>query len=253
MAESPFGVRLWRLLSQRRPTFDTSIEQMRAVLARDADVSGRELAAVIRDGVVPGPDLVRKLAPVLGIHTADLFVIAGLPVPGDLASAWPMAPWDVGTVLRHVIRMTTDERRQLQALIGSLPTPPGTEPAPSYDDYPDTPAALLLRLLRNRNIRASTARLLKEVGDGPYVSEATIFGLGRGRVVITPQYVTAFAHLLGYLPSDMVALTGIGPVVEDARVHPASSEIAALAWQARRLSTEQLDTVIAAAQSIRQT
>ena len=45
--------------------------------------------------------------------------------------------------------------------------------------------------------------------------------LGPGKVVITPQYVTAFAHLLGYPPGDMVALTGIGPVVEDARVHPA--------------------------------
>jgi hypothetical protein len=74
----------------------------------------------------------------------------------------------------------------------------------------------------------------------------------KGTVVITPQYVTAFAHLPGYPPSEMVALTGIGPVVEDARAHPAGVEIAALAWQARRLSSEQLSAVIAAAESIRQ-
>jgi hypothetical protein len=69
-------------------------------------------------------------------------------------------------------------------------------------------------------------------------------------VVITPQYVTAFAHLLGYRPGDVVALTGVGPVVKDAKVHPASRELAALAWQARRLSSEQLSQVMAATRTI---
>ena len=210
-----------------------------------------ELAAVIKDGAAPDPDLVRKLAPALGIHTADLFVIAGLPVPDELASAWPTSPWDVGSIVRHVVRMDADQRRQLEALVKSLPAQPRIGSAPS-DDYPDAPGALLLRLLRNRNIRPYNARILKEIGDGPYVSDSTVVGLGRGTVVITPQYVTAFAHLLGYPPSEMVALTGIGPVVKDARIHPASVEIAAMAWQARRFSSEQLSAVIAAAQSIQQ-
>jgi hypothetical protein len=78
-------VRLWRLLSQRRPTFDTSIEQMRAVVAREAGVPSGELAAVVENGAIPDPDLVRKLAPTLGIHTADLFVIAGCPY----RMSWP--------------------------------------------------------------------------------------------------------------------------------------------------------------------
>ncbi len=145
--------------------------------------------------------------------------------------------------------MDADQRHQVEALVRSMPAQPQTRSAPS-DDYPDTPGALLLRLLRNRNIRPYNAGILKEIGDGPYVSDSTVFGLGRGTVVITPRYVTAFAHLLGYPPSEMVALTGIGPVVEHARVHPASAEIAALAWQARRLSSEQLSAVIEAAQSI---
>ena len=241
-------MRVWRLLSQRRPNFATSVEKMQAVLARDAGVPSGALGAVIRGGAVPDPDLVRKLAPALGIHAADLFVIAGLPVPDDLASAWPTSPWDVGSLLRHVLRMNADQRRQVEALVESLPVQPRTGSAPN-DDYPDTPGALLLRLLRNRNIRPHNARILKEIGDGPYVSDSTIFGLGPGTVVITPQYVTAFAHLLGYPPGEMVALTGTGPVVEDARAHPASAEIAALAWQSRRLSSEQLGVVIAAAQS----
>jgi hypothetical protein len=58
--------------------------------------------------------------------------------------------------------------------------------------------------------------------------------------------VTAFAHLLGYSPDDMVALTGIGPVFHDARVHPASAEIVMLAWNARLLSSDQITHVLAA-------
>jgi transcriptional regulator with XRE-family HTH domain len=222
---------------------------MQAVLARDAGVSSAELAAVIKNGVVPSPDLLRKLAPALDIHTADLFVIAGLPVPDDLASAWPTSPWDVGSILRAAIRMNADQRSRLEALVSSLTVQPRTGSAPA-DDYPDTPGALVLRLLRNRNIRPYNARILKAVGDGPYVSDSTVAGLGPGRVVITAQYVTAFAYLLGYPPGDVVAVTGVGPVVENAKIHPASAEIAALAWQARRLSSEQLSDVMAAVQTI---
>jgi len=47
-------------------------------------------------------------------------------------------------------------------------------------------------------------------------------------------------------------LPGWGPVVEDAQVHPANAEIAALAWQARRLSSEQLSDVVTAARAIEQ-
>jgi len=65
-------------------------------------------------------------------------------------------------------------------------------------------------------------------------------------VVMTPQYVTAFAHLLGYSPEDMVALAGIGPVEKDLAVHPAHAEIAALAWNARGLSSDQIAYVVAA-------
>ena len=109
----------------------------------------------------------------------------------------------------------------------------------------------MLRLLRNRNIGPRNARILMEVGGGPYVSDATITMLGAGKTVITPRYVTAFAHLLGYTPGDMVALAGVGPEIEDAPTHPASSEIAALAWNARRLSNDQLRHVRKAAKEMR--
>lgn len=241
---SPFGVRLSRLLSARRPTFDWTGEYTRAKLARDAGVDSFELRTVF-NGAEPSPEILGKLGPVLGIRAADMFAIAGLPVPPHLASAWPTRPWNVGSILGWALRMDRDQLGRLDELVRSLPVLPHTDAAPP-DDYPEGPGALLLRLLRNRNIRPYNPVILRAVGGGPWVSASTMAMLGPGEVVITPQYVTAFAHLLGYTPEDMVALAGVGPVLEDQPVHPASAELAALAWNARRLSSDQLVQVIEA-------
>lgn len=235
---SLFGMRLRRLLWARRPPDSyPSAEAATAALARAAAVPSAELGSIIR-GAAPSPEILHRLAPALGIPVADLFVIAGQPVLPEHSSAWPTTPWDVGTVLSQAIGLGRERRGWLEAAIRSLPVAPRAEPAPA-DDFLDQPGALLIRLLRNRNIRPN-ARLLLEIGDGPYVADSTIARLGPGLVVVTPRYVTAFAYLLGYTPAEMVALTGVGPVDEEAKPHPASAELAALAWQARGLSSEQL-------------
>jgi hypothetical protein len=36
------------------------------------------------DGALPGDSLLRALAPALGFHAADLFVVADVPLPDDL-------------------------------------------------------------------------------------------------------------------------------------------------------------------------
>lgn len=218
------------------------------MLGREAGVSTSEIDAVIK-GAEPSPEILRALGPALGIHAADMFVLAGLPVPDDLASAWPTSPWDVGKLVRDFLRMSFQQRTRVDELVRSLPAQPRIAPDPG-DDYAEGPGVLMVRLLKNRNIRPWNARLLFEVGGGPYVSDSTIGMLGSGRVVVTPQYVTAFAHLLGYAPEDMVALVGVGSVVKDARAHSASAEIAALAWNARRLSSDQLAYVLKSAREV---
>ena len=221
---------------------------MVAALATDADVSPDELDAVLK-GAEPVPDTVRRLGPALGFRTGDMFVIAGLPVPQELASAWPTSPWNVGSIIKLATRIGAHQLGRLDELVRSLPVLQPTGPAPA-DDYPELPGALMLRLLRNRNIRPN-AQILHLVGGGPYVSNSTVAMLGPGKVVITPQYVTAFAHLLGYPPKDMVALAGVGPADTDQPTHPASAELAALAWNARQLSSDQLTHVVAAAHELK--
>lgn len=85
---------LGRLAKRRQPDLD--------VLARSADVGGSELKSLLRGGG-PSPSLLRRLAPVLGLHTPDLFVIAGVDVPDDLAPGDPTAGSWVPVLVRNAV------------------------------------------------------------------------------------------------------------------------------------------------------
>src|SRR5919109_1971721 len=75
-SSASFGAMLSRLLTHRGS--DTG------EMAVAAGVPESELAAVL-SGVEPSAPLLRGLAPALDLHTSDLFLIAGHPVPDDLA------------------------------------------------------------------------------------------------------------------------------------------------------------------------
>ncbi|GAA3235541.1 hypothetical protein [Actinocorallia longicatena] len=76
----PFGVLLERLLTHRRLA--------PGGLARSAGVPESSLRAVL-GGRAPEAPLLEPLAAAFGLHAADLFVIAGVPVPGAPAPAEP--------------------------------------------------------------------------------------------------------------------------------------------------------------------
>jgi hypothetical protein len=58
--------------------------------------------------------------------------------------------------------------------------------------------------------------------------------------MLTPQHVTAFAAVLGLHAGDLAALTGVGPPADTGRLCPRRTQLAASAWDARRLNSEQL-------------
>ncbi|MFG2059630.1 XRE family transcriptional regulator [Micromonospora sp. NPDC048930] len=235
MMESPgFGVLLGRLLAHRRAG--------PATVARAAGVSASELDAVLAGGHASAL-LLRRLAPALGLHTADLFVIAGHDVPADLAPARGTRPWHVGHVMQSAMRLFGKRFDRLHEFIRSLPALLPAEPLPPPTRSPAGPGALVMGLLANRNIRPHIAQLLYFVGDGPYVSDSTIYRVVHGDSALTARYVTAFAAVLGFPAGDLAALTGVGPPVDTARLYPRRAELAAVAWDARRLNSEQLSQV----------
>ncbi|MET3423813.1 plasmid maintenance system antidote protein VapI [Actinoplanes tereljensis] len=226
----------------------------RETMARQARLPEAEITSVL-NGAEPSPDLLRSLAPVLGLHRSDLFVIAGQPVPDDLA------PRDASA--RHEIRdlawpLTFLPRAvpELYELVRSLPTLPHpsgpTEPAPLYRTDPNTPGGLILRLLLNRNLdRTATAYYLYGIGGGPMLSTSTIYLIGEGRKALTPDLLTSLSAILDVSRSDLGALAGMDLSTAVVRVHRHSDEAAELVWRARRLTAEQLRSVVDRAHEIR--
>ncbi|MEU6073844.1 hypothetical protein [Micromonospora sp. NPDC047074] len=232
MVEAASGAALGRLLAHRWPE-----------VAATAGALRPELDTLLTGGAA-SPSLVRRLAPMLGWHTADLFVVAGLDLPQDLVPASGTEPWHVGTVLEDAAKLAPQSLRRLREFVRSLPEhPPAWPPVPPRHSYPLGPGEMMLRLLRNRNIGPYSPKVLYRIGDGPMVPYATMAMLGPGRTRLTPQYVTAFATVLGIPDDDLAAVAGVAAAT-DPRLHRDRVELARLAWEARRLTSEQLSEVL---------
>lgn len=184
----------------------------------------------------PSPALLRRLSPVLGLHTADLFVIAGLPVPDDLAPVDPAAGTWVPQIARNVLRLAPEERRRVRDLVRSLP--PGERvppvPVPEYERYPPGVAGgAIAGMLRNRNLTWTRAARTLAMLTGRFLPAAAIGAVGHGRKELTPGLVTDFAILLG--APDLLVVAGFPP---PARQLP-DADVAALIWELRNLTAEQ--------------
>ena len=230
-----FGVRLGRLLDRR----GTSA----ASLALATNVPAASLDAMLA-GEIPDPALLRRLAPALDLHTADLFLFAGRTLPDDLTPSLLTGPWNVGSLLywHHVYDMPAPAFAELRRFVTALPDrrTPRTSPWPADDRGPG-PGAVLWRLVANRNIRLDLA-VMMHVGDGPYVSTSTYAMVLHGKLPLTAEYVNAFARVLGIPIGDLTALLGLAPMDESEWSMPYErpSGLAELTWEARRLSDEQL-------------
>lgn len=132
MTELPgFGVLLGRLLEHRRAD--------PATVARAAGVPTAEVDAVLA-GSNADALLLRRLAPALGLHAADLFVIAGRGLPADSAPARGTAPWHVGQVMRSAMLLFGNRFDRLHELIRSLPVLLPANPLPPPARSPTGPA-----------------------------------------------------------------------------------------------------------------
>jgi hypothetical protein len=177
-----FGVQLMRLAELRGVDVDS--------LARRAAVPEPVITAVL-DGGEPDPSLLCRLAPALGLHASDVFVIAGQRVPDDLApldlaaaNDMESLAWDLTYLPRAV--------PELHQLVRSLPQQPRprrpSAPTPPYQQYPGSTGGLVVRLLHNRNLGWSgSAKYLFGVGRRDALSASTIGAIGHGRKPLTPD------------------------------------------------------------------
>ncbi|MFF0415322.1 hypothetical protein ACFYUY_33415 [Kitasatospora sp. NPDC004745] len=218
-----------------------------AVLSAAAGANPADLQAVL-DGRAPTERLLRGLGPVLGLHAADLFVLAGQPVPDDLTPVTRNPHWSVSPVVYNTMVMPAENRRLLLDAIRAQPLVSregrgGTDRP--YHRYEPGFGAVLLELTHSRNLTwTCTAKALHAVTGGRiYLSASTVGGIGRGTVEATPELVAGFAGLLGIPARDLAALGGIRLPDDLPPLHSRAADVAAVIWEARRLTTAQLQDV----------
>jgi hypothetical protein len=245
MADRPsFGVLLTRLLKH----WGTSI----AWLSTSSGVAESEVRSLI-DGAVPDESQLHALAPALGLHAADLFVIADVPLPEALTPL-DRAAGDVISNLVHIMMaLPSDQRLRIHRLVGQLPqqSRPRNEPTRALRTYDQREAgfgAMLVSMLcGNRNLHApgNAAKTVAMLTRGRmYLSAATYPMIGYGRARLHSDWVVGFATTLSIPAGDLAALTGIESPDEPLRDDPLASEMAELIWDFRRLSAAQAKHVL---------
>jgi hypothetical protein len=218
-----------------------------AALSAAAGAGLQELRAVL-DGRAPTGRLLRALGPALGLPAADLFVLAGQPVPDDLTPVTRNPHWSVRGLVHDTAQMSAANRRLLLAAMRAQPPVVregrGGVDRP-YHRYEPGFGAVLVQLTHNRNLGwLCTAQALHAVSDGRiYLSAATIGGVGRGTVAATPELVAGFAGVLGIPAADLAALGGLRLPEGLPPLHPRAADVAAVIREARRLTTAQLAQV----------
>ncbi|WP_406859472.1 hypothetical protein ABZO31_03700 [Streptomyces sp. HUAS MG47] len=232
-----FGGILTRLLRHRRTDAGR--------LSSASGIPEAELRTVVR-GAPPSPGQLDALAAALGLHTEDLHVMAGVPVP-DAHSRWdPAGRARTVSLLKVTMALPPDQRDRVHRLVGELPREPVTGPSePVRVSYPRRggSGALLVNLLCGNRLGHSVpsgAMALALLTRGRvYPAASTVNGIGRGRVPLTPELVAGFAVTLGMDPGDLAAITGVELPEPSQPTDPLTQEMARLLWNCRHLTAAQ--------------
>ncbi|WP_405945662.1 hypothetical protein OG588_01425 [Streptomyces prunicolor] len=238
MTEYPgFDVLLARLANRR---------QLDVVdLSRSTGIPESALRSVFA-GAVPEPPLLRGIAPALRLRAADLFVIAGMPVPDDLAPLDARAGSMAASLVPDAMRLPREDRRLLRRLVRSLPQEYRTQPVETpraHEQFGWGPGGVLVRMVRNRNLSwGGTARTFLSL-TGRYWAASTYGAVGHGRKELTSDLVADFSTVLDVPADTLSVLTGVDLPDVVLPPDPAAADVAELLWDVRRLTVEQVGQV----------
>jgi hypothetical protein len=246
MAEVPgFGAKVVRLLERRG-----------VGVRAPADAAGvsTDVVQSVVGGRTPSEEVLRQLAPALGLHAVDLFILAGLEVPDDLAPLDHEAePWVSNFVLDAMGRLPGAQRLEILHLIRTLPQEErAARFAPRRLALPsDGSGNHVVRMLSYRNLSwMGMAKILATLTP-TYLSAATYGVIGSDREELTPRLVMDFAAVLGIDARDLAALTDVALPHAPPPPTPEAAHAATLLWEARRLSAAQARHVADLTRSLR--
>jgi hypothetical protein len=250
MTECPgFGVVLGRLMERR----GLGVPE----LARQAGIPEAGLRVVL-GGTVPDQARLRRLAPALGMHEADLLAIAWEDVPEDLAPLdWRAGGMSLYHLVADAARLAPGQVRELREGVGRMPQEPRPRlPPPPWEsrrpERPErTPGGMLVRLFANRNLATSAGYAIWGVS-GRVLSGVTPASQGYRGEELTREELADYISVLDISAADMSIVTGVDLPAQVPGRPPGAAETARLIWDARRLTSDQVREVRQTARSCRE-
>lgn len=232
-----FGVLLGRVADRQGLGLDDLSEQL-GLLAM-------ELKSVLC-GAVPGSLFLKRLAPVLDLHAADLFAIAQVAMPDELAPLDMAVGQFIPRLVECALLLTPERRERLRQYARSLPQfsrPQSSEAPRVHKQYVPGPGAVLMRMLANRTLNwTSSAKVLSRLG-GVHLAASSIGALGRGRKELTPDLMAPFSSVLG-IRTDILAILLSVELPDSTVPLTPQVDVSELIWDVRRLVGDQVRRII---------
>ncbi|GLW72820.1 hypothetical protein Kpho02_51190 [Kitasatospora phosalacinea] len=250
---------LRRLMTHRRVGIDE--------LAERAGLPAAAVRALL-DGAPPSARQADVLAPVLGLHSDDLRVIARVPEPEPVAASGPepsVGPVghvgtgrgtgrDVAWTLRVALALSAEQRAHLTRFAARQSRDRSAPRVERLRGDHEGGGAVLVELVRLNRCLPGPMQInwaLVHMTEGRVgLSAPTVVGIARGTVPLTPRLVSGFAALLGIDPGVLGAIVGVAPDPEPYLDPRLSAEITLLLRACRGLTPPQAELLRREAESM---
>ncbi|MFD4532917.1 hypothetical protein ACFWNL_13825 [Kitasatospora sp. NPDC058397] len=202
--------------------------------------------SAIHAGEPSREEFLSRLAGQVGMQRHDLFLVADLALPDDALHFDEAASRALPKLVQRVLTLPASSRRRLRDYARSLADVPHIAPPRkmrSFEQYPPGFGSIFVRMLALRNLGWSSAAKVMYLMSDVYLSAATIGAIGRGVKELDPDLLDGFAAVLGVPVAVLASLAGT-PQISASRRHPEEViDTAALLWDVRHLSAEQVRQV----------
>ncbi|MFF2422797.1 hypothetical protein [Streptomyces mirabilis] len=216
----------------------------RLVWSQDAGVP--QATGLPKGELPPTEEFLSQLADQVGMHSHDLFLIAGLAIPDDALHFDEEASRELPELVRRTLALPAFSRQQLRDRARSLGEVPQSIPPRkkrAFEQYPPGFGSLFVRMLALRNLGWSSAAKVMYMMSGVYLSAATIGAVGRGVKELDAELLNGFAAVLGVPVATLASLTGMHQIVASRKHSAEVIDTAALLWDVRHLTVAQVRQV----------
>ncbi|MDT0429091.1 hypothetical protein [Streptomyces salyersiae] len=191
----------------------------------------------------PKEGFLNGLADQLGLRIHDLFLIGGLPVPEEALDFDERPGNGVRILVEHVLPLDGSGRQRVMDHARTLASGPRrlriAERTPRPEASPGY-GSLLKDMLALRNLNESAAAKVMCLVSGVCKSASTIALVRNGRKELDAELLDGFAAVLGVPVTVLTTLTGVRRSENSRELTPQVVDVAALIWEIRHLSHEQV-------------